>query len=107
MPEIVVWSRIRDRRLRGLKFRRQHPLGPYIADFYCHDAEMVIELDGRTHADRAESDRARDAWMHAKGIMVVRIPVWKVSQDPDGVIETLGRVAARRTIELRRSKGWE
>src|SRR5690606_5848295 len=100
-------SRIRDRRLRGLKFRRQHPLGPYVADFYCHDAEVVIELDGRTHADRVEADAARDAWMHARGIMVVRIPVWKLSRDLDGIVEMLGRVTARRAGELRRAKGWE
>jgi len=106
-PERVFWSRVRDRRLRGLKFRRQHSIGPYIADFYCHDAELVVELDGRTHADRIESDRARDAWMHERGITVVRIPVWKLSQDPDGLIEVLGRVASRRAEEIRRKKGWE
>jgi len=98
---------VRDRRLRGLKFRRQHPLGPFIADFYCHDAEMVVEIDGRTHAGRIEADRVRDAWMHERGIMVVRIPVWKLSQDPNGLIEVLGRVAARRAEELRRARGWE
>jgi very-short-patch-repair endonuclease len=106
-PERVLWSRIRDRQLRGLKFRRQQPIGPYITDFYCHDAEMVVELDGRTHEDRVEADRVRDAWMHARGITVVRIPVWKLSQDLDGIIEVLGRVASRRAVELRRSKRWE
>ena len=101
-PEVVFWSRVKAHRLHGLKFRRQHPLGPYVADFYCSEAQMVIELDGSTHAHRVATDRARDAWMHDRGILVVRIPVWKLSKDPDWIVARVGQMAVDRIEELGR-----
>ncbi len=95
-PEVVFWSRVRAHRLRGLKFKRQHPIGPYVADFYCAAAAMVIELDGSTHMTRAAQDRARDEWMHERGIFVLRIPVWKLSKDPDWIVGRVGRIALDR-----------
>jgi very-short-patch-repair endonuclease len=103
-PEAVFWSYVRGHRLQGLSFRRQHPLGPYTADFYCAEAAMVIELDGSTHAHRAESDRARDAWMHQRGILVVRIPVPTLTKDPEVVVGRMGRIALQRIEELRGSE---
>jgi very-short-patch-repair endonuclease len=103
-PEIVFWSRVRAHRLHGLKFRRQHPIGPYVADFYCAEAAMVIELDGRTHRARIASDRARDEWMHRRGILVVRASVSKVSKNPDVVAEAIGRMALRRIADRRAMK---
>jgi very-short-patch-repair endonuclease len=100
-PEAVFWSYVRNHRLHGLSFRRQHPLGPYIADFYCAEAQMVIELDGRTHGTRQAHDRARDAWMHHRGILVVRIPVPTLTKDPGVVIGRVGRIALQRIEEIR------
>ena len=72
LPEAVFWKFLRDRRLEGLKFRRQLPLGPYIADFACPSIRLIVELDGGIHALRAESDAARDAWLTANGWTVMR-----------------------------------
>jgi very-short-patch-repair endonuclease len=95
-PEIVFWSRVRAHRLHGLKFKRQHPIGPYIADFYCAQSKMVIELDGRTHEHDAPRDLARDAWMHERGLLVIRISVSLLSKDPDTIIGRVGRIALER-----------
>lgn len=57
--ERVLWDRLRNRRFLGLKFRRQHPLGRFIADFYCAEHRLVIELDGDVHLARREYDQAR------------------------------------------------
>jgi very-short-patch-repair endonuclease len=57
--EHKLWQCIRIRQLNGFKFRRQHNLGPFIADFYCHEAQLVVELDGDSHAARAEYDASR------------------------------------------------
>src|SRR5262245_36248205 len=69
--EQALWDRLRDRR-RKFKFRRQHSLGPYYADFWCPTAKVVVELDGMSHADRKDQDRKRDAWMTERGIQVLR-----------------------------------
>ena len=67
-----LWQGLRRHQLGGLKFRRQVPLGPYIADFYCASARLVIEVDGISHID-SRSDASRDAWMARQGIRVVRV----------------------------------
>ena len=100
-PEAVFWSRVRNHRLHGLQFRRQHPLGPYTADFYCAEAGLVIELDGSTHEHRVESDRARDAWMRERGIAVLRIAVSRLSKDPGAVVGRVGQIALQRIEERR------
>ncbi len=69
--ESRVWWRIRSRQLAGFKFRRQHPVGPYIADFICLEAGLVIELDGGQHLDSA-SDARRDVWFERQGYRVLR-----------------------------------
>jgi very-short-patch-repair endonuclease len=73
--EQLVWKWLRDRRFGGHKFRRQHPLGPYVADFYCAELKLVIELDGAYHNTSwgEERDLFRDEAMQAHGITVVRI----------------------------------
>jgi very-short-patch-repair endonuclease len=72
--ERALWHRLRDRRLSGHKFRRQHPVGPYIADFACMEAGLVIELDGGQHLepDKACADARRTADMNALGFHVMR-----------------------------------
>ena len=70
--EKKVWSRLRDRRLNGFKFRRQHPIGPFVADFYCAEARLVVELDGGGHASQREYDQARTDWLEECGYQVIR-----------------------------------
>jgi very-short-patch-repair endonuclease len=72
--EIKMWSVLRDNRFEGYKFRRQHPMGNYILDFYCHQLKMVIEVDGGYHEemDQKKYDESRDAYLMELGIGVIR-----------------------------------
>ena len=72
--EKVLWEEIRNRKLGGLKFRRQHPISTFIADFYCHEQKLVIELDGEIHdnEESQEYDEGRTAEMEYMGITVIR-----------------------------------
>lgn len=69
--EQLLWRHLRSQRLAAGRFRRQHPLGPYIVDFVHLGARLVIELDGGQHAD-SHRDRIRDAWLHEQGFRVLR-----------------------------------
>lgn len=69
--EASLWHHLRNRMLMGCKFRRQHPIGPYIVDFACIERKLVIELDGSQHADSV-SDSARTNWIQANGYRVLR-----------------------------------
>src|SRR5688500_18792611 len=82
-PESYLWQLLRNRRRRGMKFRRQHPLGPYVADFYCVDAKLVVELDGTPHhaPEGKQRDEVRDAWMRSQGIEVLRFGGWQAEND--------------------------
>jgi very-short-patch-repair endonuclease len=70
--EQILWIFLRGRRLGGAKFRRQHAIGQFIADFYCHEARLVIELNGKIHQAQQARDADRDAWMLASGLTVLR-----------------------------------
>ena len=72
--EAMVWRALRGSRLAGLKFRRQVPIGPYVADFLCHEAKIIVEVDGPSHDDPEQSllDRERDAWLESRGFRVLR-----------------------------------
>ena len=85
----MLWVRLRSRQPGGPRIRRQHPIGPYIADFYCADARLVIEIDGWSHhvGDATARDGRRDAWMREKGLTVVRYAASDVFKDADGVAD--------------------
>jgi very-short-patch-repair endonuclease len=83
-----LWLRLRDRRLCGAKFRRQVPIGPYIADFLCHDAKLIVELDGGQHAEN-ETDLVRTAHLEAAGYRVLRFWNGDVHTNEDGVVERI------------------
>ena len=87
--ERALWFRLRDRRLRGLKFRRQVPVDRYIVDFLCTDANLVIELDGGQHADRTTEDAARTKDLEARGYLVLRFWNNDVLRNIDGVLESI------------------
>ena len=96
MAEAAMWKLLRDRRLSDLKFRRQMPIGPYIADFCCPALKLIIELDGGVHVLRAESDAKRDGWLTAKaGFTVLRFGNEAVLRNPAVVFEAVRRHAAR------------
>jgi very-short-patch-repair endonuclease len=87
LPEVILWQALR-KQPNELKFRRQHPSGPYILDFFCSDARLAIEVDGEAHdrGDRPQRDEARDAWLRATGIETLRIPAVEVLKDADAVV---------------------
>ena len=89
--ERLLWRLLRNNRFCGLKFRRQHPIEPYVLDFYCHEERLGIELDGGQHAAPAtqRSDTARTAFLESKGITIVRFWNHEVLQDPVAVLERL------------------
>ncbi len=101
--EARLWQHLRDRRLNGLKFRRQHPVGPFYADFSCPAAGLVVEVDGDTHGERAAYDTRRTEWLSREGYEVVRVTNEDVYLRLDTVLEMI-REACERRIERRRSE---
>ena len=88
--ETRIWSRLRAHRLGGASFRRQVPIGPYIADFVCHDARRIIEIDGGQHAENTQ-DRKRVAWLRNEGFSVLRFWNNEALSNTDGVVEEIVR----------------
>jgi very-short-patch-repair endonuclease len=84
-PEAQLWNRLRTRLPGKPVFRRQHPIGPYVLDFYCAKANLAIEIDGISHdmADRAARDERRDAWLKKHGVTVVRISAAELMRGVD------------------------
>ncbi len=91
--EETLWRCLRNRRFHGLKFRRQHSIGPYIADFYCEEHRLVVEADGPVHdlAEQRTHDASRDAWMRSHGILVVRLPQDEVLMATDRALARIER----------------
>jgi len=101
LPEVLLWKAIKGRKLMGLPFRKQHPIGPYVLDFYCQAARLAVEIDGASHCfgDRPRRDEARDAWLAAQGITTVRLPAALVLQDVDDATATiLARLEGRTDV---------
>jgi len=90
LPEGLLWQALRQRP-SGLKFRRQHPIGRCIVDFYCPSAKLVIEVDGESHllGDHPERDSRRDAWMKIQGLRVLRLAAVDVMKDLQGVVTAI------------------
>jgi very-short-patch-repair endonuclease len=87
--ERALWYRLRAKRLLGWKFRRQQPIGNYIVDFVCHEAKLVIELDGGQHVERADADARRTAWLESQGFRVLRFWNDAVLKETDAVLEEI------------------
>ena len=87
--ERLLWGHLRRRQLNGFKFRRQRPIGPYICDFVCLEALVVIELDGNQHAARALYDADRDAFLRSNGFRVLRFWNTDVFSQTDSVVKTI------------------
>jgi very-short-patch-repair endonuclease len=83
LPEVILWQALRASRFNGLRFRRQHPIGPYILDFFCPAARIAVEIDGASHnhPERASHDVARDRWLTDKSIRVLRFAAVDVLKD--------------------------
>lgn len=86
--ERLLWTRLRAEQL-GVKFRRQHPLGHYVADFACLDPKLVVELDGSQHAEQVEYDARRDAFFEQQGFTVLRFPTNAPMVNLEGVLTVI------------------
>ncbi len=97
-PEVRLWLRLRQQGEGMPRFRRQHPLGHYVLDFYCAAAKLCVEVDGWGHnmGDHPARDERRDAWLTAQGIVALRIAAADVLADPDDVADCIVRTAVER-----------
>jgi len=98
-PEVRLWTLLR-RSPGGVRFRRQHPVGPYVADFYCPAAKLVIEIDGRIHDFTDEDDEVRDEYIRGLGLAVIRIAASDVMRDAISVADSLVRLCGPSTTQL-------
>jgi len=91
LPERLLWAALRGSRLDGLRFRRQHPLGPYVFDFFCASARLAVEIDSYAHdvGDQPARDAIRDRWMAERGIRTLRIPARWVLDDVDSAVAAI------------------
>ena len=95
--ERMLWSRLRNRQVRGLKFRRQMPIVGYVADFASMEARLVIEIDGGQHAKAVEPDRIRSDAIEGAGYLVIRFWNHDVLRDIDAVMDEIDRTLAARS----------
>jgi len=102
LPERLLWREVRGRGL-GPRFRRQVPIGPYIVDFSCPQAKLVVEVDGDFHGDRMIEDRDRALWLDVQGYRVVRFAAVDVLVDLDAVVERLSLLLAPPPVRGRTS----
>ena len=101
-----LWQKLRGAQIDGASFRRQHPAGRYILDFYCPALQLAVELDGGQHASAASRDQQRDQWLRERGVTMLRFWNSDVTENLSGVLEviaakiselkTQGSTAARR-----------
>ena len=94
-----LWERLRAGRLEGIHFRRQQVIEPYIVDFYCHQAALVIEVDGSVHQDQKEYDRQREHDLQLLGLSIIRFSNTDVNQNLEGVLEEILRSCSLPIIE--------
>jgi very-short-patch-repair endonuclease len=99
-PEVRLWALLR-RSPGGVKFKRQHAVGPYVADFYCPAAKLVIEIDGLIHDFTVERDVRRDEYLHGLGLRILRISTADVMRDSISVADGLVRLCGPSTTQLR------
>lgn len=87
--EKFLWQHIRNRRLSGCKFRRQHPISPYIVDFACLEKKLIIELDGSQHLEAKEPDKRRDNFLKEKGFTVLRFWNHEIFAKTEAVLQLI------------------
>jgi very-short-patch-repair endonuclease len=95
-PERTLWLLLRRNEL-GLHFRRQHPIGPYVLDFYCAAARLAIEVDGPVHDEQQARDERRTAWLASEGIRMLRFSAAEVEFSPAAVLSAIVRAAPPST----------
>ena len=97
--ERLLWDRLHNRQLGGYKFRRQHPLGPFIADFHCADARLVVEIDGGVHLATSEHDEERTRQFNSYGYRVIRFTYSEVEQNLTKVLTSIQDACTKEETE--------
>jgi very-short-patch-repair endonuclease len=99
-PEARLWNRLRERKLGTPVFRRQHPIGPYVLDFFCAKARLAVEIDGMSHdlGDRPQRDASRDDWLRARGLTVMRVAASEATRNADEVADAIVRLATEMIL---------
>jgi very-short-patch-repair endonuclease len=96
LAEAALWQRLRNREFCGHKFRRQVPIGPYVVDFLCKSARLIVEVDGGQHAKQVHDDTARDTYLRSHGYQIVRFWNNEVLGNLNGVLESLTLTLSQR-----------
>jgi very-short-patch-repair endonuclease len=94
--EKLLWEKLKNKQLCKLRFRRQHPIGTYIADFYCHAALLVVEIDGKIHLQQKEEDQNRTIEIESFGIKVVRFTNEEIKVNMEQVIQQITQIVESR-----------
>ena len=94
--EKILWERLKGKQILGLRFRRQHPIFIFIVDFYCHEARLVVEIDGEIHDQQTEYDDGRTAEMEQFYIEVIRFGNYEIEQDIENVINKITNRVTKR-----------
>lgn len=89
LSEVLFWNQVKNKQFKGFDFDRQKIIGNYIADFYCSNYNVVIEIDGSSHDNKQEYDAKRDAYLESLGLVVIHIPVEDILNNMYGVMEML------------------
>ncbi|MAT41675.1 MAG: restriction endonuclease [Anaerolineaceae bacterium] len=92
-----LWGKLRGKQLSGLKFRRQHPITPYIVDFYCAEVRLVIEIDGEIHQFQQDQDQFREDWLKAQGLTVIRFTNSQVLNNINWVLIEIQKICSSIT----------
>jgi very-short-patch-repair endonuclease len=96
IPEKILWERLKGKNIPGLRFRRQHPIDIFIADFYCHEARLVIEIDGEIHEEQIEYDDGREAEIEKYDIKVIRFTNYEIMNEMESIINKIKSVLKER-----------
>lgn len=108
--EHLLWDALRGRQLAGLKFRRQHPIGPFDADFCCPEQRLIVELDGEIHETQQDRDAEREDLLRAAGYHILRFTNREVLTDLSGSLTriqfTADSLALRQAYPVARTQGW-
>jgi very-short-patch-repair endonuclease len=95
-----LWIRLGERKPGAPVFRRQHPIGPYVLDFFCAKARLALEIDGMSHdlGDRPQRDASRDDWLRARGLTVMRVAASEAMRNADEVAHAIVRLATEMIL---------
>jgi len=99
VPEVLIWQKLRDRQINGLKFRRQYSVGNFILDFYCPELRLAVEIDGESHylAGSRSADRSRDNFIKSNNIEILRFTNKEITDNLNGVLEIIMRHISNHT----------